>query len=74
MEFEDSLEQEKKDLQKNVEKMGSQSRQLELKVKNYVDQSKSIRTFTDPLSSLFRFMSRPLSYMWDPFSPPCGLH
>ncbi|XP_063077274.1 sperm associated antigen 9a isoform X1 [Engraulis encrasicolus] len=38
MEFEDSLEQEKKDLQKNVEKMGSQSRQLELKVKNYVDQ------------------------------------
>ncbi|XP_031432291.1 sperm associated antigen 9a isoform X1 [Clupea harengus] len=38
IEFEDSQEQEKKDLQKNVERMGSQSRQLELKIKNYVDQ------------------------------------
>ncbi|XP_062389192.1 sperm associated antigen 9a [Sardina pilchardus] len=38
IEFEDSQEQEKKDLQKNAERMGLQSRQLELKIKNYVDQ------------------------------------
>ncbi|XP_035381710.1 sperm associated antigen 9a isoform X2 [Electrophorus electricus] len=38
IEFEDSQEQEKKDLQSNVERMGSYSRQLELKIKNYADQ------------------------------------
>ncbi|XP_028841851.1 sperm associated antigen 9a isoform X3 [Denticeps clupeoides] len=38
IEFEDSQEQEKKDLQNHVERMGSYSRQLELKIKNYVDQ------------------------------------
>ncbi|XP_076122641.1 sperm associated antigen 9a isoform X1 [Alosa pseudoharengus] len=38
IEFEDSQEQEKKDLQKSVERMGLHSRQLELKIKNYVDQ------------------------------------
>ncbi|XP_062874661.1 sperm associated antigen 9a isoform X2 [Trichomycterus rosablanca] len=38
IELEDSQEQEKKDLQNNVERMGSQSRQLELKLKNYTDQ------------------------------------
>uniref|UniRef100_A0A3B1JAS6 C-Jun-amino-terminal kinase-interacting protein 4 n=1 Tax=Astyanax mexicanus TaxID=7994 RepID=A0A3B1JAS6_ASTMX len=38
IEFEDSQEQEKKDLQNNVERMNSNSRQLELKIKNYADQ------------------------------------
>ncbi|KAM9456999.1 sperm associated antigen 9a isoform 4-T4 [Clarias gariepinus] len=38
IEFEDSQEQEKKDLQNNVERMNSHSRQLELKLKNFADQ------------------------------------
>ncbi|XP_066560850.1 C-Jun-amino-terminal kinase-interacting protein 4 isoform X2 [Amia ocellicauda] len=38
IEFEDSQEQEKKDLQVKVESLESQSRQLELKAKNYADQ------------------------------------
>uniref|UniRef100_A0A8C7VNE4 C-Jun-amino-terminal kinase-interacting protein 4 n=1 Tax=Oncorhynchus mykiss TaxID=8022 RepID=A0A8C7VNE4_ONCMY len=38
MEFEDSQEQEKKDLQNHVGRMESHSRQLELKIKNYADQ------------------------------------
>ncbi|KAM6957775.1 sperm associated antigen 9a [Aplochiton taeniatus] len=38
IEFEDSQEQEKKDLQNHVERKESHSRQLELKIKNYVDQ------------------------------------
>ncbi|XP_053095194.1 sperm associated antigen 9a isoform X5 [Pangasianodon hypophthalmus] len=38
IEFEDSQEQEKKDLQNHVERMNSQSRQLELKLKNFADQ------------------------------------
>ncbi|KAM4631932.1 C-Jun-amino-terminal kinase-interacting protein 3 isoform 10-T10 [Discoglossus pictus] len=38
IEFEDSLEQEKKDLQYQVESLEFQSRQLELKTKNYADQ------------------------------------
>ncbi|XP_038132554.1 sperm associated antigen 9a isoform X2 [Cyprinodon tularosa] len=38
IEFEDTHEQEKKDLQNNVDRMESQSRQLELKIKNYADQ------------------------------------
>ncbi|XP_069503083.1 C-Jun-amino-terminal kinase-interacting protein 3 isoform X4 [Ambystoma mexicanum] len=38
IEFEDALEQEKKDLQILVENLELQSRQLELKTKNYVDQ------------------------------------
>ncbi|XP_069050544.1 C-Jun-amino-terminal kinase-interacting protein 4 isoform X2 [Lepisosteus oculatus] len=38
IEFEDSQEQEKKDLQGRVETLESQSRQLELKAKNYADQ------------------------------------
>ncbi|XP_040918503.1 sperm associated antigen 9a isoform X2 [Toxotes jaculatrix] len=38
MEFEDTHEQEKKDLQNNVDRMESHSRQLELKIKNYADQ------------------------------------
>ncbi|XP_058270952.1 sperm associated antigen 9a isoform X10 [Hemibagrus wyckioides] len=38
IEFEDSQEQEKKDLQTNVERMNSHSRQLELKLKNFSDQ------------------------------------
>ena len=40
IEFEDSQEQEKKDLQTRVEALESQTRQLELKAKNYADQSK----------------------------------
>uniref|UniRef100_A0AAZ3RHH5 Sperm associated antigen 9a n=1 Tax=Oncorhynchus tshawytscha TaxID=74940 RepID=A0AAZ3RHH5_ONCTS len=40
MEFEDSQEQEKKDLQNHVGRMESHSRQLELKIKNYADQSR----------------------------------
>lgn len=40
IEFEDSQEQEKKDLQTRVESLESQTRQLELKAKNYADQSK----------------------------------
>ncbi|NXB84553.1 JIP4 protein, partial [Vidua chalybeata] len=38
IEFEDSQEQEKKDLQTRVETLESQTRQLELKAKNYADQ------------------------------------
>ncbi|RXM36805.1 C-Jun-amino-terminal kinase-interacting protein 4 [Acipenser ruthenus] len=38
IEFEDSQEQEKKDLQGQVESLESQSRQLEHKAKNYADQ------------------------------------
>uniref|UniRef100_A0A4W3JLU6 C-Jun-amino-terminal kinase-interacting protein 4 n=1 Tax=Callorhinchus milii TaxID=7868 RepID=A0A4W3JLU6_CALMI len=38
IEFEDSQEQEKKDLQVRVEVLESQTRQLELKAKNYADQ------------------------------------
>ncbi|XP_025902568.1 C-Jun-amino-terminal kinase-interacting protein 4 isoform X4 [Nothoprocta perdicaria] len=38
IEFEDSQEQEKKDLQIRVEALESQTRQLELKAKNYADQ------------------------------------
>nr|XP_023686969.1 C-Jun-amino-terminal kinase-interacting protein 4 isoform X4 [Paramormyrops kingsleyae] len=38
IEFEDSQEQEKKDLQVRVETLESQARQLELKSKNYADQ------------------------------------
>ncbi|XP_009863185.1 PREDICTED: C-Jun-amino-terminal kinase-interacting protein 4-like, partial [Apaloderma vittatum] len=38
IEFEDSQEQEKKDLQARVEALESQTRQLELKAKNYADQ------------------------------------
>ncbi|XP_036399735.1 C-Jun-amino-terminal kinase-interacting protein 4 isoform X5 [Megalops cyprinoides] len=38
IEFEDSQEQEKKDLQSRVETLESQARQLELKTKNYADQ------------------------------------
>ncbi|KAA0706010.1 C-Jun-amino-terminal kinase-interacting protein 4 [Triplophysa tibetana] len=38
IELEDSQEQEKKDLQNHMEGLGSHSRQLELKVKNYADQ------------------------------------
>ncbi|XP_043944892.1 C-Jun-amino-terminal kinase-interacting protein 3 [Protopterus annectens] len=38
IEFEDVLEQEKKDLQAQVEAMELQARQLELKAKNYADQ------------------------------------
>uniref|UniRef100_A0A8C2HDM7 C-Jun-amino-terminal kinase-interacting protein 4 n=1 Tax=Cyprinus carpio TaxID=7962 RepID=A0A8C2HDM7_CYPCA len=38
IEFEDSQEQEKKDLQNHLESLSSHSRQLELKIKNYADQ------------------------------------
>ncbi|KAM4664615.1 C-Jun-amino-terminal kinase-interacting protein 4 isoform 2-T2 [Discoglossus pictus] len=38
IEFEDSQEQDKKDLQIRVENLESQTRQLELKAKNYADQ------------------------------------
>ncbi|XP_059835233.1 C-Jun-amino-terminal kinase-interacting protein 3 isoform X2 [Hypanus sabinus] len=38
IEFEDALEQEKKELQTHVESLELQSRQLELKSKNYADQ------------------------------------
>ncbi|KAM4672884.1 C-Jun-amino-terminal kinase-interacting protein 4 isoform 1-T1 [Amazona ochrocephala] len=38
IEFEDSQEQEKKELQTRVEALESQTRQLELKAKNYADQ------------------------------------
>ncbi|KAJ8363818.1 hypothetical protein SKAU_G00126490 [Synaphobranchus kaupii] len=38
IEFEDTQEQEKKDLQGRVETLESQARQLELKTKNYADQ------------------------------------
>lgn len=39
IEFEDSQEQEKK-IYRQVESLESQTRQLELKAKNYADQSK----------------------------------
>ncbi|KAJ8786533.1 hypothetical protein J1605_006022 [Eschrichtius robustus] len=42
IEFEDALEQEKKELQTQVEHYDFQTRQLELKAKNYADQSKSL--------------------------------
>ncbi|XP_051570070.1 C-Jun-amino-terminal kinase-interacting protein 4-like isoform X7 [Myxocyprinus asiaticus] len=38
IEFEDSQEQEKKDLHNHLESLGSHSHQLELKIKNYADQ------------------------------------
>ncbi|KAM3597896.1 uncharacterized protein V6R79_010851 [Siganus canaliculatus] len=38
IEFEDTHEQDKKDLQNYVDRMESHSRQLELKIKNYADQ------------------------------------
>ncbi|XP_053298499.1 sperm associated antigen 9a isoform X2 [Pleuronectes platessa] len=38
IEFEDTHEQEKKDLQNHVDRRESHSRQLELKIKNYADQ------------------------------------
>ncbi|MEE6506676.1 hypothetical protein FKM82_007788 [Ascaphus truei] len=38
IEFEDSQEQDKKELQTRVENLESQTRQLELKAKNYADQ------------------------------------
>ncbi|TNN57643.1 C-Jun-amino-terminal kinase-interacting protein 4 [Liparis tanakae] len=38
IEFEDTHEQDKKDLQNHVNRMESHSRQLELKIKNYADQ------------------------------------
>ncbi|KAE8283087.1 C-Jun-amino-terminal kinase-interacting protein 4 [Larimichthys crocea] len=41
IEFEDTHEQDKKDLQNNVDRMESHSRQLELKLKNYADQRES---------------------------------
>lgn len=43
IEFEDTHEQDKKDLQNHVDRMESHSRQLELKIKNYVDQSEHTR-------------------------------
>lgn len=42
IEFEDVHEQDKKDLQSHVDRMESHSRQLELKIKNYADQSKNV--------------------------------
>ncbi|KAK1798188.1 hypothetical protein P4O66_000680 [Electrophorus voltai] len=51
IEFEDSQEQEKKDLQSNVERMGSYSRQLELKIKNYADQN-AARPFSNRAGNL----------------------
>lgn len=44
IEFEDAHEQDKKDLQSHVDRMESHSRQLELKIKNYVDQSKNVHS------------------------------
>ncbi|XP_026206716.1 sperm associated antigen 9a isoform X4 [Anabas testudineus] len=38
IEFEDTHEQDKKDLQNHMDRMESHSRQLELKIKNYADQ------------------------------------
>lgn len=50
IEFEDSQEQEKKDLQNHVERMSSHSRQLELKLKNFADQSKHLLNLSLTLS------------------------
>lgn len=44
IEFEDAHEQDKKDLQSHVDRMESHSRQLELKIKNYADQSKNVHS------------------------------
>lgn len=46
IEFEDVHEQEKKDMQNQVDRMESHSRQLELKIKNYADQSMHRHKFT----------------------------
>ncbi|KAF2984742.1 hypothetical protein EK904_002308 [Melospiza melodia maxima] len=51
IEFEDSQEQEKKDLQTRVEALESQTRQLELKAKNYADQT----TFPAPNTAYQEF-------------------
>uniref|UniRef100_A0A673ICM8 C-Jun-amino-terminal kinase-interacting protein 4 n=1 Tax=Sinocyclocheilus rhinocerous TaxID=307959 RepID=A0A673ICM8_9TELE len=40
IEYEDSQEQDKKDLQNRVQMLEAQTRQMELKTKNYADQSK----------------------------------
>lgn len=61
IEFEDSQEQEKKDLQNHMERMNSHSRQLELKVKNFADQSKHLLILLLTLShcpSLHAFLLR----------------
>lgn len=57
IEFEDSQEQEKKDLQTNVERMNSHSRQLELKLKNFSDQSKHVLFLSLTLSLLHAFLA-----------------
>lgn len=46
IEFEDALEAEKKELQSIVETLELQSKQLELKTKNYADQSESVQSNT----------------------------
>lgn len=53
IEFEDAHEQDKKDLQSHVDRMESHSRQLELKIKNYADQSKNVHTAHAPRKSTF---------------------
>ncbi|KAH0631861.1 hypothetical protein JD844_019744 [Phrynosoma platyrhinos] len=47
IEFEDALEQEKKELQIQVEHLEFQTRQLELKAKNYSDQMFMIQTYVE---------------------------
>ena len=42
IEFEDALEAEKKDLQSHVDSLELQGKQLELKTKNYADQSECL--------------------------------
>lgn len=69
IEFEDSQEQEKKDLQNHVERMNSHSRQLELKLKNFADQSKHLLILSlpsQPLSSqLIRCFILRIVYRFD---------
>uniref|UniRef100_A0A8C4P0U9 C-Jun-amino-terminal kinase-interacting protein 4 n=1 Tax=Dicentrarchus labrax TaxID=13489 RepID=A0A8C4P0U9_DICLA len=60
IEFEDTHEQDKKDLQNHVDRMESHSRQLELKIKNYADQSKRTHTHEGIVSD-YMLRERPLS-------------
>jgi predicted nucleic acid-binding Zn-ribbon protein len=52
IEFEDALEGEKKDLQTHVESLELQGKQLELKTKNYSDQSEYRLLFRSDLELL----------------------
>ena len=73
IEFEDALEAEKKDLQVQVEVLELTGKQLELKTKNYSDQSEwstdtHILTHTHPRFNLMFMSSCVCFFLSTPFS------